>query len=113
MEGMRSRSPSTSSTSTAEQCYKKTKDLGLVMYMKKSLNFNADSNDHKERTKIRTAAIEGNDIKFKWDKLGVEWETIINSIKRGTFDFSAIQYVEVDDDRLKDIISQWTGYDNI
>ena len=90
---MRSRSPSTSSTSTAEQCYTKTKDLGLVMYMKKSLNFNADSNDHKERNKIRTAAIEGNDIKFKWDKLGVEWETIIDSIKRGTFDFSAVQYV--------------------
>ena len=43
---------------------KKTKDLGVVMYMKKSLNFNADSNDHKERNKIQTAAIEGNDIKF-------------------------------------------------
>ena len=112
-EGVRSRSPSTSSTSTADQCYKKTKDLGLVMYMKKLLHFNADSNDHKERNRIRTAAIEGNDIKFKWDKLGVEWETIINSIKRGTFDFSAIQYVVVDDDRLKNIISQWTGYDNI
>ena len=110
---MRSRSPSTSSTSTAEQCYKKSKDLGLVTYMKKSSNFNAESKDHKERNRIRTAAIEANNIKFKWDKLATEWETIINSIKRGTFDFSAVKYVEVDDDRLKDMISQWTGYENV
>ena len=106
---MRSRSPS---TSTAEQCYKKTKDLGLVL-MRKSSNFNAESKDPKEHHRIRTAAIEGNKIKFKWNKMGTEWETIINSMKGGTFDFSAVKHMEVDDDRLKDMISQWTGCDNV
>ena len=108
-EKLRSGSPSTSST---VQLDKRTKSLGLKMYMKKSSNFDIISKDPRERNRIRKAAIVGKEVKFIWDSLSTEWEYIVNNLKKGTIDLNEIQYQKIDDTKFDNLIFSWSGYAN-
>ena len=101
------------STSSTVQFGKRTKNLGLKMYMKNSSNFDIISKDPRERNGIRIAAIEGVEVKFTWDSLSTEWEYIINNLKKGTIDLNDVKYQKIDDTKFNNLISSWFGYANI
>ena len=108
-EKPRSGSPSTSSQ---VQLDKRTKSLGLKMYMKKSSNFDIVSKDPRERNRIRVAAIVRDEVKFTWNNLFTEWEYIVNNLKKGTIDLNEIEYQKIDDPKFDNLISSWSGYAN-
>ena len=81
--------------------------------MKNLSNFDIISKDPRERNRIRTAAIEGVEVKFTWDSLSTEWEYIINNLKKGTIDLNEVKYQKIDDTKFNNLISSGSGYANI
>ena len=91
----RSRSPSSHSRA------KYTRDIGLLMLVKKSSNLEANNKDLRERNRIMMAAVEGEVVKFQWNNPNTNYEKNIHDLKKGILDPNKILYRSLEDDQWR------------
>ena len=68
-----------------------TKDVGIVVYLKKMPKYNMEGNEKSQKEQIREAIVKG-DAKFQWRHSGVTYETIYNGFLKRQINMDDIKY---------------------